>query len=81
MIAAGQSEDKPEISSRIEWIKAGVNLKTNKPKPNQIKSAVDQILGSVLYQQKAQSMKMETMQYNATKLSVELLEKLVANNK
>lgn len=79
LIAAGKSEDKPEICSRIEWAEVGINLKTNKPKPTQIKNAVKEILQSPFYQQKAQLLKTEIMQYDATKKSVELLEYLVTN--
>lgn len=77
LIAAGQSEDKPEICSRIEWTGVGINLKTNKPQPKQIKSAVNKILTSPSYKQKAQLLKTEIMQYDAASKSVELLEKLV----
>ncbi|PSB28924.1 glycosyltransferase [Chlorogloea sp. CCALA 695] len=79
LIAAGQSEDKPEICSRIEWAGVGINLKTSKPQPKQIKAAVNQILKSPVYKQKAQLMKAEIMQYDSAQKSVDLLEQLLIN--
>lgn len=31
LVAARQSEDKPEVCTRIEWAGVGINLKTGKP--------------------------------------------------
>lgn len=52
LVAAGQTEEKPEICARIEWAGVGINLKTSTPTPTQVRDAVKQILSSPHYQQK-----------------------------
>jgi len=78
VITAGQTEDKPEISARVGWSGTGIDLKTSKPTPIQIRDAVQTILASPSYKQNALRMKMEIQQYNSPVMAVELLEKLAA---
>ncbi|KAK4161698.1 glycosyltransferase [Cladorrhinum sp. PSN259] len=46
LIAAGLSEDKCEVSARVEWTGAGINLRTGRPTPEAVAAAVDTILSS-----------------------------------
>ncbi|KAK3985281.1 glycosyltransferase [Cladorrhinum sp. PSN332] len=46
LIAAGLSEDKGEVSARVEWTGAGINLRTGRPTPEAVAAAVDTILSS-----------------------------------
>ncbi|KAK4231863.1 family 1 putative glycosyltransferase [Podospora fimiseda] len=46
LIAAGLSEDKCEVSTRVEWTGAGINLRTGRPTPEAVAAAVDTILSS-----------------------------------
>jgi len=46
LIAAGLSEDKCEVSARVEWTGAGINLRTGRPSPEAVATAVDTILSS-----------------------------------
>ena len=46
MIAAGMTEEKNEVSTRVEWAGLGVNLRTGRPSPEAIAGAVDKILGN-----------------------------------
>ncbi|MGV0027162.1 glycosyltransferase [Phormidesmis priestleyi] len=50
LVAAGRSEDKPEVCARIEWAGVGINLKTGKPTPQQIRSAVKKLLADHRYE-------------------------------
>jgi UDP:flavonoid glycosyltransferase YjiC (YdhE family) len=78
LVAAGQTEEKPEICTRIEWAGVGINLKTKTPTPVQLKNAVKKILESPHYRQKAQLMQAEIACYDAPTLSATLLEQLAA---
>ena len=40
MVAAGISEDKPEIGNRLAYCEAGLNLKTSHPTAEQVAEAV-----------------------------------------
>ncbi len=76
LVAAGQTEEKPEICTRIEWAGVGINLKTKTPKPTQLKNAVNKILESPHYRQKAQLIQSDIARYDTPSLSAKLLEQL-----
>ncbi len=78
LVAAGESEDKPEVCARIEWTGVGINLKTGKPTQQQIRSAVREILADNRYKTRAQELKIAIRQYDAPRLAVMRLEQLVA---
>jgi len=78
LVAAGQTEEKPEICARIEWSGVGINLKTKTPKPTQLKNAVKKILGEPHYRQKAKLIQADIARYDAPTLSAKLLEQLAA---
>ena len=40
IIAAGLTEDKADVNARIAWSGAGINLKSNCPDPDAIRTAV-----------------------------------------
>lgn len=77
MVAAGQTEEKPEVCTRIEWAGVGINLKTKSPTPTQIRDAVKKIVASSQYRQKAQLLQAEIAHHDAS-LAVTLLEELAA---
>jgi len=54
VIIAGNSEDKPEIASRLKYCGAGINLKTGRPSPSKIRNAVQHILHEPSYKSHAQ---------------------------
>jgi UDP:flavonoid glycosyltransferase YjiC (YdhE family) len=78
MVAAGQSEEKPEVCARIEWAGVGINLKTKSPTSKQIKDAVNKIITSPNYRQNAQRLKADIARYDAPTQSAVLLEDLAA---
>jgi UDP:flavonoid glycosyltransferase YjiC (YdhE family) len=76
LIGAGKSEDKPEICARIEWLGAGIDLKTDKPTPEQIRAAVGKILADRSYQHRAQELQRKISDYDAPAIAATLLEQL-----
>ena len=53
LVSAGLTEDKGEIGARIGWSGAGVNLASNRPTTAEIGRAVDAVLGSARYAERA----------------------------
>lgn len=49
LVVAGLSEDKTEVTARVQWSGAGINLKTNHPKPPQVRDAVRRVLADPSY--------------------------------
>ncbi|NEQ26774.1 MAG: glycosyltransferase, partial [Microcoleus sp. SIO2G3] len=78
LVAAGQSEDKPEVCARIEWAGVGINLKTSKPTAQQIRSAVRKLLTDPHYKTRAQDFQLAIRQYDAPTLAATLLEQLAS---
>ncbi|SDU70051.1 glycosyltransferase [Jiangella alkaliphila] len=46
LVAAGVTEDKPEVCARVAWSGAGVNLRTGRPRARPVRRAVLEVLGS-----------------------------------
>ncbi|HYN35217.1 MAG TPA: nucleotide disphospho-sugar-binding domain-containing protein, partial [Ilumatobacteraceae bacterium] len=54
MVVAGTTEDKPEISARVEWSGTGINLRTKRPTPLQLRNAVWSVLSDERYRTAAE---------------------------
>jgi len=78
VICAGNTEDKPEVGNRAAYTGVGINLKTNRPTPEQVANAVKTILNDRQYQVNAEQMKVEFAKQDAAAAAVALIEKLVA---
>jgi len=44
IVAAGDTEDKPEVAMRVQWSGTGLTLRTGTPTPTAIGAAVDRVL-------------------------------------
>jgi len=53
IVAAGDSEDKPEVAARVAWSGVGVNLGTGTPDAASIARAVDTVLAEPSYRERA----------------------------
>jgi UDP:flavonoid glycosyltransferase YjiC (YdhE family) len=78
LVAAGQTEEKPEICTRVQWAGVGINLNTKTPTPTQIRNAVKKILAEPHYRQKAKLLSADIGRYDAPTLAATLLEQLAA---
>ena len=76
LVAAGKSEDKPEVCSRIAWSGAGINLKTDSPAPAQLKQAIQKVLSNPSYRQKAEAIRSDFARHDSPTEAAELLEQL-----
>lgn len=80
LVAAGRTQDKPEVCARIAWAGVGINLKTKSPKPTQVKQAVRRILTDPSFKKRAQAIQSDYAQHDAPQRAAELLEELLASN-
>jgi UDP:flavonoid glycosyltransferase YjiC (YdhE family) len=81
VIAAGVTEDKPEVGNRVEYSGVGINLKTATPTVEQIKGAAKQVLAEPRYRQHARRLQNELGRYHAPTSAVMLLEKLAVTKR
>jgi len=80
LVAAGRTQEKPEVCARIAWAGVGIDLKTKSPKPSQVREAVKTILAEPSYKKRAQAIQRDYAQHDAPKRAAELLEELLALN-
>jgi UDP:flavonoid glycosyltransferase YjiC (YdhE family) len=77
IVAAGGSEDKPEVAARIAWTGAGIDLRTATPSPQLIRQAVRSLLREPSYRANARRLQTETATYDAARLAVQAIERLL----
>jgi MGT family glycosyltransferase len=56
IVAAGDTEDKPEVSMRVAWTGVGVNLRTGTPTSSAVGAAVDRILADPSFRRRASAL-------------------------
>jgi UDP:flavonoid glycosyltransferase YjiC (YdhE family) len=76
IVAAGTTEDKPEIANRVAYSGVGVNLKTSAPSPETVRAAVKSVLSDAGYRHRAQRIQAELATHDAPAQAVRLLEQL-----
>ena len=64
MVVAGVHEGKNEINARVDYFKLGINLKTEKPAPSQIKTHVEIVSTNPVYKSNITRLAEEFEQYN-----------------
>lgn len=78
LVAAGVTQDKREINARIDWAGAGVNLRTQRPSPEQVRDGVRRVLAEASYRQRAQQLADEYGRYDAPVRAADLLERMAS---
>lgn len=79
IVAAGKTEDKPEVSARVEWSGVGINLKTDRPTKEKILHAIKQVLNEPQYKRNVTRLSKEFQSMDAIENTVKELEKLAAS--
>jgi MGT family glycosyltransferase len=70
LVVAGVHEGKNEINARIGFFELGINLKTEWPKPAQMKKAVEQVMSSDKYKSNVMKLSREFNGYDPHELAV-----------
>ncbi|WP_247237159.1 glycosyltransferase [Telluribacter sp. SYSU D00476] len=76
LVVAGVQEGRNEVAARIEYCKAGINLKTETPRTVHIWQAIDQVLTDSTYQRNARKLGWEFGAYDANELATQYIEAL-----
>ncbi|MFE0464255.1 nucleotide disphospho-sugar-binding domain-containing protein [Kitasatospora sp. NPDC058965] len=76
LVVAGASEDKPEVAARVEWTGTGVNLRTDRPTVAALAAAVDQLLATPAFRERAAALAEEFARHDALGHLAELVATL-----
>ena len=79
LVCAGQSEDKAEVSARVGWSGAGIDLRTSTPSEQQVARAVARVLSEPSFRQNAQRIAADFALHDGPNEAAELLERLAAS--
>lgn len=74
LVVAGGSEDKPEVAARVAHTGAGIDLRTGKPTPAQVRDAVRRLFTEPRWRERAAALKAEFSRYDAVELAVDAIE-------
>lgn len=76
LVVAGETEDKIEVAARVEWTGAGINLRKQRPSPDEVRDAVKEVLVNPVYRENAKRIQSDFAKYDAPTRAAELLEAL-----
>ncbi|KAF9001646.1 glycosyltransferase family 1 protein [Hymenopellis radicata] len=76
VVVGGATEDKPEVAARAEWAGVGVNLKTDKPSPEQVRTAVREVLDHPKYKARAVEIEKEMQTYDPIQIIADSVDEL-----
>lgn len=77
LVVAGQTEDKVEVTARVGWSGAGINLRTNTAEAAKVARAVNAVLGDPSYRAAAGRIGAEMRSTDALGTVVRVLDELV----
>ncbi len=76
LVVAGGTEDKMEVAARVEWAGAGINLRKQRPSPEEVRDAVREVLTNPVYRENAGRIHADFARCDAPVTAVRLLEAL-----
>ncbi|MBC7887111.1 MAG: glycosyltransferase [Ferruginibacter sp.] len=77
LVVAGVHEGKNEINARVGYFKLGVNLKTEKPSPAQLKTAVAEVFNNGIYKKNVEQLSKEFREYDSYELCAGYVNELL----
>ena len=77
LVVAGLHEGKNEINARIGYFELGINLKTERPKPAQMKKAVEQVINNDKYRTNVMKLSKEFNNYDPRELAVKHITEIL----
>ncbi|RFU78995.1 glycosyltransferase family 1 [Trichoderma arundinaceum] len=81
LLCAGQTEDKKDTAARVRWCGVGIDLKTDNPTPEQVKTAAKKILSDEGYSRRAKLLGRELNGLGGAETASHLLEELAISMK
>lgn len=80
LVTGGIHEGKLEINARVGYFKLGVNMKTEKPTPQQVKESVIEVLSNEIYKQQVKKLAAEFNRYDPHLLCEQYVAEVLQNN-
>lgn len=77
LVVAGVHEGKNEICARVGYFNLGINLKTERPTPAQIRKAVDEVISNETYRTNVTALCKEFSQYDSATLCERYITQLL----
>jgi UDP:flavonoid glycosyltransferase YjiC (YdhE family) len=81
VVSGGTTEDKAEVGGRVAYAGVGINLKTNRPTTEQLRTAIFSVLRDPAYRQRAQEIQQDFATHKGPAEAADLLEQLAATGK
>ncbi len=78
IVAAGLAEDKAEVGARVAWSGVGVQLASKAPGVEAIQGAVEQVLGTPTYRERARAMAADFAALDTPREIFAVIDRLVA---
>lgn len=78
MVVAGIHEGKNEVCARVGYFKLGINMRTENPKPQKLREALDEVLNNPLYRKNVEKLSEEFARYDAQSLCEKFINGLPA---
>ncbi|KAF5494886.1 4'-demethylrebeccamycin synthase [Colletotrichum siamense] len=77
LVCAGRTEDKADVSSRVAWSGAGIDLGTDTPSMKAIRDAVGKIVRDEKYRRAAERIRDDFKKHDGPKEAVDALEEIL----
>ncbi|MBB3603115.1 MGT family glycosyltransferase [Mycolicibacterium sp. BK556] len=81
LVIAGDTEDKPEVATRVEWSGAGINLRTGTPTPRALRNAIGAVLHHPHYRSCARNLQTAFAQRDGVAEIALLLDEVIAERR
>lgn len=81
MVVAGRTEDKMEVTRRVEYSGLGINLNVQTPKQSQLLTAVKKLLAEPKYKARAKELAAQAAAYDSRTIVVTALTQLAQRQK
>ena len=76
VVSGGTTEDKAEVGGRVAYTGVGINLKTNRPTAEQLRTAIFSVLRDPSYRQRAEEIQHDLAAHDGPAEAADLLERL-----
>lgn len=79
MVCAGDTEDKANVSARVAWCGAGINLRTSTPTVPALREAVMQVVTEPSYREAARRVQADFATHDAPREGADLIEEVLGD--
>ncbi len=77
LVVAGVHEGKNEICARVGYFNLGINLKTERPSPAQLRQAVEKLTGNAMYKNNVKKLSQEFARYKPNELVAQYVSEVL----